>query len=130
MIFRKPPCTPGELFDFCWGLFVYVKTAFPAFSYETVQSYYLMLSCMDYVYGNAVTSGRNDLLNESFIQEEDKEVTEAPCILDSLCRVDGLHDSQSITCIKSIKIYEWKRQIQELFDKKVVWHCYCSCVQR
>ncbi len=110
------------MFDFCWGLFVYVKTEFPAaFSYEIVQSYYLMLSCMDYIYGNAVMSGRTDLLSDAFAESQgnaDKS-KEPPCILDSLCRVHGFHDSRSIAHVKSIRLYDWKPQIQELFDHEV-----------
>ncbi len=131
--YRKPPCTPGDVFDFCWGLFVRVKTDFPAISDDLVNSYHLLLSCVDYVYGNAVLAKRTDLLNEAFAeshpqpsqqQQQDEssastaqgESEEPPCILDSLCRVhDGI-----ISEVKSIREHWWKPHIKKFFEEKLL----------
>jgi len=131
---KKPPCTPGEVFDFCWGLFVRVKTDFPAISDDLVNSYHLLLSCVDYIYGNAVLAKRTDLLNETFARKiadsngnennEDDEgqqqstssTEEAPCILDTLCNVhDGI-----IAEVKSIREHWWKPHIKKFFEKKLL----------
>merc|ERR1719167_1426128 len=84
---KRPPCTPGELFDFCWTLFIRVKAAFPAISDDLVNSYHLLLATCDYVYSNAVMDKREDLLNPSFDAGEVESVGERlapPCILDKL----------------------------------------------
>ena len=52
------------MFDFCWSLFVRVKADFPAISDDLVNSYHLLLSCVDYIYANAVLAQRSDLLND------------------------------------------------------------------
>ena len=125
---RKPPCTPGEVFDFCWGLFVRVKTDFPAISDDLVNSYHLLLSCVDYIYGNAVVAKRADLLNESFRAsiagrlgeggedgKDEEGVMEAPCILDELIQKhDGI-----LAEVKSIREHWWKPHIKKFFDQKV-----------
>lgn len=118
LISRKPPCTPGDVFDFCWGLFVRVKTDFPSISDDLVNSYHLLLSCVDYIYGNAVLANRFDLLNENFKGHDetaDQPQLEPPCILDELCKVhDGI-----ISEVKSIREHWWKPHIKKFFDQKV-----------
>merc|ERR1712141_215209 len=63
---KKPPCTPGEVFDFCWNLFIRVKALCPDISDDLVNSYHLLLSCVDHIYACAYKSERSDLLNEKF----------------------------------------------------------------
>ena len=118
-LLRKPPCTPGEVFDFCWGLFVRVKTDFPAISDDLVNSYHLLLSCVDYIYANAFMSERSDLLNENFDSGFDvakaADLDEPPCILDRLCHIhDGI-----ISEVRSIRQHWWKPHIKKFFDQKV-----------
>ena len=123
-IFRKPPCTPGDVFDFCWCLFVRVKTDFPSISDDLVNSYHLLLSCVDYIYGNAVMANRFDLLNETFkghdatVAEDgtSEPPMEPPCILDELCKVhDGI-----ISEVKSIREHWWKPHIKKFFSQKIL----------
>lgn len=84
-----------------------------------VNSYHLLLSCVDFIYGNAVMAKRTDLLNESFDSgigdPESKERTEPPCILDALCKVhDGI-----INEVKTIREHYWKPRIRMFFESKV-----------
>nr|ALB00261.1 retinoblastoma protein [Tigriopus japonicus] len=112
---KKPPCTPGDVFDFCWGLFVRVKKDFTAISDDLVNSYHLLLSCVDYVYGNALVAQRHDLLNERF-QHPEGTPDEPPCILEQLCRMhDGI-----ITEVKTIREHWWKPHIKKFFDQKLL----------
>merc|ERR1719192_236828 len=60
---KRPPCTPGELFDFCWTLFIRVKAAYHSISDDLVNSFHLLLATADYVYCNAFMDNRDDLLN-------------------------------------------------------------------
>ena len=64
---KRPPCTPGELFDFCWTLFIRVKAAYPSISDDLVNSFHLLLATADYVYCNAFIENRDDLLNPNFM---------------------------------------------------------------
>merc|ERR1719470_123945 len=66
VIFKKYQPIFGELFDFCWTLFIRVKAAFPSISDDLVNSYHLLLATCDYVYSNAVMDKRDDLLNPGF----------------------------------------------------------------
>ncbi len=94
-----------------------VKNDFPAISDDLVNSYHLLLSCVDFIYGNAVMSRRTDLLNKKFgnAQSDQDDLTEPPCILDQLCSVhDGI-----IAEVKSIREHWWKPHIKKFFEKKV-----------
>ncbi len=115
---RKPPCSPGEVFDFCWCLFVRVKAMCPDISDDLVNSYHLLLSCIDHIFACAVIADRIDLINENFNTEDNvvKEEGKLPCVLDKLCRThDGI-----ISEVKSIREHWWRRRIGDLFDAKVL----------
>ena len=102
-----------------------VKTDFPSISDDLVNSYHLLLSCVDYIYGNAVMANRFDLLNEAFKGHDAAAVaedgtseppTEPPCILDELCKVhDGI-----ISEVKSIREHWWKPHIKKFFSNKIL----------
>jgi len=51
---KRGPCTTTDIFDFCWTLFVQVKSEFSGISDDLVNSYHLLLSCIDYIHANAV----------------------------------------------------------------------------
>ena len=112
---KKPPCTPGEVFDFCWILFVRVKALCQDISDDLVNSYHLLLSCVDHIYACAIMNEREDLLNEKFtgvVTTADKR----PCVVDALCSAhDGI-----IKEVKAIREHWWRRRIRELFDSKVL----------
>ena len=105
------------MFDFCWGLFVRVKADFPSITDDLVNSFHLLLSCVDHVYANAVLAERKDLLNENFnIPAIKPQETELPCILDQLCRShDGI-----ISEVKSIREHYWKPHLKQFFNKKIL----------
>ncbi len=85
----------------------------------------MLLSCVDYIYGNAVLARRTDILNDNgshaMPSTEDKEgeetaLKEPPCILDSLCRMhDGI-----ISEVKSIREHWWKPHIKKFFEQKLL----------
>jgi len=114
---KRPPCTPGELFDFCWTLFIRVKASFPSISDDLVNSYHLLLATCDYVYSNAVMDKREDLLNPVFDGGEvDGDRLTAPCILDKLCTMhEGI-----INEVKSIREHFWKLDIKKCFENKLL----------
>ena len=89
---RRLPCSSSEVFNFCWTMFVHVKGHFPAISDDLVNSYHLLLCCIDWIYANCLLGGRKDLLNsefeelpEDFDSKEWKPPQEPPCIIKHLC---------------------------------------------
>uniref|UniRef100_A0A0L8H0F6 Retinoblastoma-associated protein A-box domain-containing protein n=1 Tax=Octopus bimaculoides TaxID=37653 RepID=A0A0L8H0F6_OCTBM len=130
---RKLPCSVTELFSFCWTMFVQVKGHFPAISDDLVNSYHLLLCCIDWCYANALIAGRKDILNHSFAgcsvdrinwnprhrlpenfhNKDWKPPSEAPCIIKLLCeKHNGL-----VVDAKTIKEHHWKPYLKELFRK-------------
>ena len=86
--FRKPPCLPGEVFEFTWGLFIRVKALCPDISDDLVNSYHLLLSCVDHIYACAYMDNRVDLLNEKFqgvSETVDAHGNKRYCVVDALC---------------------------------------------
>ncbi|KAH9515689.1 Retinoblastoma-like protein 1, partial [Bulinus truncatus] len=120
---RRFPCTSKEVFNFSWTLFVLVKGNFPAISDDLVNSYHLLLCCIDWIFANAVLGGRKDLLNRDFegLPEDFNSLNwkpsgDPPCIMQLLCeKHDGL-----VVEAKTIKEHWWKPHIKRLFEKKVL----------
>ena len=116
------------MFDFCWILFIRVKADFPDISDDLVNSYHLLLSCVDYIYANAVLANRTDLLNEKALEGQvlpaeldDKMLTEGKmdsvgyCVLDNLCKnFSAIKDE-----VKTIREHTWKLHINKFFRQKV-----------
>ncbi|KAK2166785.1 hypothetical protein LSH36_35g04056 [Paralvinella palmiformis] len=120
---KRLPCSVKELFNFTWTMFVNVKGNFPAISDDLVNSYHLLLCCIDWVYMNALLSNRKDLLNsdfsglpESFDLRDYKPPSEVPCLIKDLCEK---HDGVLIEA-KGIKEHWWKPHVRKLFEKKVI----------
>lgn len=63
---RATPCTSTRLFEFCWTLFICIKSAIPDIADDLVNSYHLLLVCCDLMYSNVLLSNRKDLLNPKF----------------------------------------------------------------
>lgn len=63
---RPPPCTTTQLFDFCWLLFITVKTKDESYSKDLVMSHHLLHACCDWIFQNAFIDERKDLLNPNF----------------------------------------------------------------
>ncbi|KAL8603054.1 hypothetical protein ACOMHN_015619 [Nucella lapillus] len=120
---RRLPCTVTDVFNFAWTMFVQVKGNFPAISDDLVNSYHLLLCCVDWFFANALLGGRKDLLKPDFIglpenynSREWKAPSEAPCLMDLLCeKHDGL-----VVEAKTIKEHWWKPHIKRLFEKKML----------
>ncbi|KAK7113914.1 retinoblastoma-like protein 1 [Littorina saxatilis] len=118
---RRLPCTVTEVFNFAWTMFVQVKGNFPAISDDLVNSYHLLLCCVDWFFANALLGARKDLLKpdfaglpENYNSREWKAPAEAPCLMDLLCaKHDGL-----VVEAKTIKEHWWKPHIKRLFEKK------------
>ncbi|KAB1262645.1 Retinoblastoma-like protein 1 [Camelus dromedarius] len=121
---RRIPCSVKELFNFCWTLFVYTKGNFRMIGDDLVNSYHLLLCCLDLIFANAIICpNRRDLLNPSFkglpsdFHTADFRASEdPPCIIAVLCE---LHDGLLVEA-KGIKEHYFKPYISKLFDRKIL----------
>ncbi|XP_052539710.1 retinoblastoma-like protein 1 isoform X2 [Tympanuchus pallidicinctus] len=121
---RRVLCGVKDLFNFCWTLFVYTKGNFRMIGDDLVNSYHLLLCCLDLVFANAILCpNRRDLLNPSFKglpadfhASEMKASEDPPCIIATLCE---LHDGLLVEA-KGIKEHYFKPYISKLFDRKIL----------
>ncbi|XP_064640132.1 retinoblastoma-like protein 1 [Lineus longissimus] len=120
---RRLPCVVSDVFTFCWTMFVQVKGNFPAISDDLVNSYHLLLCCIDWFYSNAILTNRKDIINrsypgipEGFFNKENKPILEPPCNIDLMCdRHEGL-----VLEAKQIKEHWWKPYVKKLFERKIL----------
>uniref|UniRef100_A0A7M4FB43 RB transcriptional corepressor like 1 n=1 Tax=Crocodylus porosus TaxID=8502 RepID=A0A7M4FB43_CROPO len=116
---RPVPCSIKDLFNFCWTLFVYTKGNFRMIGDDLVNSYHLLLCCLDLIFANVLLCPtRRDLLNPSFKGKVGfvKTSAEPPCIIATLCE---LHDGLLVEA-KGIKEHYFKPYISKLFDRKIL----------
>uniref|UniRef100_A0A2K5KGD0 Retinoblastoma-like protein 1 n=1 Tax=Colobus angolensis palliatus TaxID=336983 RepID=A0A2K5KGD0_COLAP len=121
---RRIPCSVKDLFNFCWTLFVYTKGNFQMIGDDLVNSYHLLLCCLDLIFANAIMCpNRQDLLNPSFKglpsdfhTADFRASEEPPCIIAVLCE---LHDGLLVEA-KGIKEHYFKPYISKLFDRKIL----------
>uniref|UniRef100_A0A670JTE1 RB transcriptional corepressor like 1 n=1 Tax=Podarcis muralis TaxID=64176 RepID=A0A670JTE1_PODMU len=121
---RRVPCNVKDLFNFCWTLFVYTKGNFNMIGGDLVNSYHLLLCCLDLVFANALLCPhKRDLLNSSF--KADVRTSEGPpCIIATLCE---LHDGLLVEA-KTIKEHYFKPYISKLCDREILkGDCLLDC---
>uniref|UniRef100_A0A3B5PP90 Retinoblastoma-like 1 (p107) n=1 Tax=Xiphophorus maculatus TaxID=8083 RepID=A0A3B5PP90_XIPMA len=110
---RRLPCHITDVFKFCWTLFVYTKGNFRMIGDDLVNSYHLLLCCLDLVFGNALLcANRKELINPSFRGQR-----APPCVLEKLCE---LHDGLVVEA-KGIKQHYFKPYIHKLFHKQTLF---------
>lgn len=119
--------TTADIYYFCWVLYINIKATRPAISEDLVNSYHLLLACIDFCYCNALVSKfAQDVLNPNFkglpdnFQSDDFKImnpTKQPmCILQVLCNDwDGI-----VVNAKGIREHWLKPYIKELVDKKIL----------
>ncbi|XP_038135588.1 retinoblastoma-like protein 1 [Cyprinodon tularosa] len=122
---RRLPCHISDVFKFCWTLFVYTKGNFRMIGDDLVNSYHLLLCCLDLVFGNALLcANRKDLINPAFrglppafrVEGSAPQSEPPPCVLEKLCE---LHDGLVVEA-KGIKQHYFKPYIQKLFEKQIL----------
>uniref|UniRef100_A0A8C1AQV5 Retinoblastoma-like 1 (p107) n=1 Tax=Cyprinus carpio carpio TaxID=630221 RepID=A0A8C1AQV5_CYPCA len=116
---RRLPCHISDVFKFCWTLFVYTKGNFRMIGDDLVNSYHLLLCCLDLVFCNALMcSNRKDLINQYFrgLPKDTENLEEMPCVIDKLCE---LHDGLVVEA-KDIKEQYFKPYIKTLFEKRIL----------
>ncbi|XP_074598493.1 retinoblastoma-like protein 1 isoform X2 [Brevipalpus obovatus] len=120
---RKMSLTSSHVFQFCWTLFVHVKANFKMISDDLVNSYHLLLACIDFCYSNVlVVENAKELLNAEFSElppgfgeDHFKAPEPVPCIVEGLCaRWEGL-----TLDAKGIKEHWLKPCIKRMVDKRI-----------
>lgn len=119
--------TTADVYYFCWYLYVNIKATRPAISEDLVNSYHLLLACIDYCYSNALVSKfAHDVLNPNFkglpdeFHSEDFKLLnpskQPPCILQVLCNSwDGI-----VVEAKGIREHWLKPYVKELVKKEIL----------
>jgi hypothetical protein len=115
----------ADIYYFCWVLYVNIKGTRPAISEDLVNSYHLLLTCIDFCYSNALVSkSAQNVLNpnfaglpENFHSEDFKLMLEQPmCILKVLCdKWDGI-----AVDAKSFREHWLKPYLKDLVNRKVL----------
>ncbi|XP_061779729.1 retinoblastoma-like protein 1 isoform X1 [Nerophis lumbriciformis] len=122
---RRLPCHISDVFKFCWTLFVHTKGNFHMIGDDLVNSYHLLLCCLDLVFGNALMcANRKELINPAFIGTTTMLGADGhmstdeppPCVLERLCE---LHDGLVVEA-KGIKQHYFKPYIQKLFHRQIL----------
>uniref|UniRef100_A0A3P9PND2 Retinoblastoma-like protein 1 n=1 Tax=Poecilia reticulata TaxID=8081 RepID=A0A3P9PND2_POERE len=119
---RRLPCHITDVFKFCWTLFVFTKGNFRMIGDDLVNSYHLLLCCLDLVFGNALLcANRKELINPGFRGQRARQqaphlLTAPPCVLEKLCE---LHDGLVVEA-KGIKQHYFKPYIHKLFHKQIL----------
>ncbi|KAF7664249.1 hypothetical protein LDENG_00182580 [Lucifuga dentata] len=122
---RRLPCHISDVFKFCWTLFVYTKGNFRMIGDDLVNSYHLLLCCLDLVFGNALLcANRKDLINPTFrglLSQcgADSHVSPdepPPCVLERLCE---LHDGLVVEA-KGIKQHYFRPYMHKLFQREIL----------
>lgn len=116
---RRLPCHISDVFKFSWTLFVYTKSNFRMIGDDLVNSYHLLLCCLDLVFCNALLcSNKKDLINQYFrgLPKDAENLKEMPCVIDKLCE---LHDGLVVEA-KGIKEHYFKPYMKRLFEKRIL----------
>lgn len=119
--------TTADIYYFCWVLYINTKATRPTTSEDLVDSYHLLLACIDFCYSNAlVTKFAHDVLNPKFeglpenFQSDDfkmqSPVKQPMCVLHVLCNSwDGI-----VVNAKEIREHWLRPHIKKLVNKKVL----------
>ena len=67
---RKQPLTSLDIFTFCWTLFVYIKSRYSQINDDLINSYHLLVVCLDYCYSSVLSfDNYADIINSNFYGE-------------------------------------------------------------
>ena len=113
----------NDIFTFCWTLFIQVKSNFSDISADLVNSYHLLIACIDFCYNNVLfTEYAKEILNpnfselpENFFQDDYIMPENTTCIISALCeKFQGIQVDA-----KGIKEHWWKPYIKRLVERKI-----------
>lgn len=117
-------CTPNNVYEFCWYLFILAQGENPDCSIDLVTSFHVLLCCIDLIFANIVADKREDLLNMKFapaaaaLSKDNKKLTENEpvSIIKELCQQQ---DTSEIDALE-IKSHNFKNLVQKFFHDNVL----------
>lgn len=119
---RSSPCTANKVYEFCWYLFVSVKSKYPENSVDMVTTFHMLLCCVDMVYANAVAEGRTDLLKKDWIAAPEngadatKRSTKPRSIMKELCeQYNGTYLDAMVT-----QTCTWRPVVEDYVEKNLL----------
>lgn len=114
----------NDIFTFCWTLFIQAKSTFSDISADLVNSYHLLIACIDFCYNNVLfTEFAKEILNpdfselpENFFQDDYIMPENTTSIIKALCeKFQGLQvDAKGIT------EHWFKPYIKRLVERKIL----------
>ncbi|TGZ44683.1 hypothetical protein CRM22_011196 [Opisthorchis felineus] len=118
-----------DLFRLTWLLFIKSRTSFPAVTDDLVNSYHLLVCCLDWVLGAVMVSGRHDLINvemnglpKDFLNAIGQNKPwcppgdEPPCMLRPICEDNEVN---YVEC-KTVKEHFFRSFILRLIEKETI----------
>lgn len=116
-------CTPNNVYEFCWYLFILAQGENPEYTIDIVSSFHILLCCIDLIFANIVADKRDDLLNMKFgpaaaaLSKDKKSIdTEPVSIIKELCQQQEAPEIDAL----EIKSHNWKELMQKFFKDNVL----------
>lgn len=119
-------CTPNNVYEFCWYLFLSANCENPSNTIDLVTSYHIILCCIDIVYSNIVADKRDDLLNMDFaptaaaLAAADNKKASADAkpvsILTEICNIQ----KANLTDVLAVKSHNWRNLITNYFSTNLL----------
>lgn len=117
-------CTPNNVYEFCWYLFILAQGENPDYTIDIVTSFHVLLCCIDLIFANIVADKRDDLLNMNFapaaaaLSKENKKLAEHEpvSIIKELCQQQETSEIDAL----AIKSHEFKDLMQKFFQDNIL----------
>lgn len=116
-------CTPNNVYEFCWYLFILAQGENPDYTIDLVTSFHVLLCCIDLIFANIVADKRDDLLNMKFapaaavLQKDKKSAENEPVsIIKELCQQQEASEIDAL----EIKSHNWKDLMHKFFQDNIL----------
>lgn len=116
-------CTPNNVYEFCWYLFILAQGENPENNIDIVTSFHILLCAIDLIFANVVADKRDDLLNMKFgpaaaALTKDKKFAdiEPVSIIKELCKQQETLEVDAL----EIKSHNWKELMQKFFKDNIL----------
>lgn len=120
-------CTPNNVYEFCWYLFLSANCENPTNTIDLVTSFHVILCCIDVVYSNIVADKRDDLLNMNFVptaaalaaadtNKKTSADTAPISILMDICKFQ----KANLTDVLTIKSHMWRNLMTNYFSTNLL----------
>lgn len=119
-------CTPNNVYEFCWYLFLSANCENPSNTIDLVTSYHIILCCIDIVYSNIVADKRDDLLNMSFaptvaaFAAADNKKASADAVPVSILMDICKYQEANLADVLAIKSHNWRNLMSTYFSTNLL----------